>query len=67
MRYFKIELIENFIKENGWSARKFCKECKITMSTCLKILNQQTNFNFNSLFKIAKVMNLQISDLCCHI
>ena len=63
MRYFKIELIENFIKEKGWDIRKFCKECKITITTCLKILNQQTDFKISSLFKIAEVMNVAMSEL----
>ena len=64
MRYFKEELILDFIKGKGWTARKFCKECKITINTFLKILNQQLDFKLIALFKIAQMMNLEIFNLC---
>ena len=64
-KYFKTELIEKFIEGKGWSVRKFCAECKITMLTYMKILNQQLDFKSSALYKIAKIMNLEMCNLCC--
>ena len=48
----KTELIENFIKENNLSKRKFCKMCKISQSTLNKIMTNSENFRIIALFKI---------------
>lgn len=64
-KYFKTELIENFIKAKGWSISKFCKECKIGVVVYRKIMNQQLNFRTIALFKIARVMNVGLKQLYC--
>jgi transcriptional regulator with XRE-family HTH domain len=65
MKYFKTELIEQFREEKGWSIRTFCKECEISILTYIKILNQQLDFKSSALYKIARLMNLKITDICC--
>ena len=56
----KIEKIKNFILENKISKTKFCKMCNISTSTLNKILTNDDNFGIIALFKIAKVMKVQI-------
>lgn len=58
-----INFIKNYLKENKMSKTKFCKLCGINFSTLKKILNNQKNFRVNALFKICKVLNLQINKL----
>ena len=56
----KIEIIENFINENKISKTAFCKMCKISPSTLKKIMNKEDNFGIIALFKIAKVIKIQV-------
>ena len=65
-KYYKNELIEDFIKQRGWSINKFCKECNIGYKVYKKIINQQLNFRLSALFKIAKVMRVHVCQLCCN-
>ena len=59
----KTELIENFMSEKKLSKVGFCKECKISVATLNKILRNNDNLRIIALFKIAKVMKINISDL----
>ncbi|MGN0960988.1 MAG: helix-turn-helix domain-containing protein [Christensenellales bacterium] len=63
MEKINIKLIENFIKENHLTKSKFCKMCKIGLSTLNKILANSENFRIVALFKIAKVLNIYIYQL----
>lgn len=56
----KTELIENFIKDNNLSKSKFCKMCKISQSTLDKIMTSNENFRIIALFKIARVLKIQV-------
>lgn len=56
----KNELIENFIKDNNLSKSKFCKMCKISQSTLNKIITNNENFRIIALFKIARVLKIQV-------
>lgn len=56
----KTELIENFIKDNNLSKSKFCKMCKISQSTLNKIMTNSENFRIIALFKIARVLKIQV-------
>lgn len=56
----KTELIENFIKDNNLSKSKFCKMCKISQSTLNKIMTNSENFKIIALFKIARVLKIQV-------
>ena len=59
----KTELIENFIKENNLSKCKFCKMCKISQSTLNKIITNNENFRIIALFKIARVLKIQVFEM----
>lgn len=59
----KTELIENFIKENNLFKSKFCKMCKISQSTLNKIMTNSENFRIIALFKIARVLKIQVFEM----
>ncbi len=59
----KIEIIEKFIIENKISKTKFCKMCKISPSTLNKIMTRNDNFRIIALFKIAKVIKIQVNQM----
>lgn len=59
----KNELIENFIKDNNLSKSKFCKMCKISQSTLNKIITNNENFRIIALFKIARVLKIQVFEM----
>lgn len=59
----KAELIKNFIKENNLSKSKFCKMCKISQSTLDKIMTNSENFRIIALFKIARVLKIQVFEM----
>ena len=56
----KTEIIENFMLENNISKTKFCKMCKISPSTLNKIMTNNDNFGIIALFKIARVIKVQV-------
>ena len=56
----KSDLIENFIKDNNLSKSKFCEMCKISQSTLNKIMTNSENFRIIALFKIARVLKIQV-------
>ena len=54
------KIIKNFILENKISKTKFCKMCKISPSTLNKIISNDDNFKIIALFKISKVIKIQV-------
>ena len=56
----KTEIIKRFIEENKISKTTFCKMCKISPSTLKKIFNKDDNFRIIALFKIARVIKIQV-------
>ncbi len=56
-------LILNYLKANILTKTQFCKLCKITFSTLNKVLNDKQNLKMKTLFKIARQLNIKISDL----
>lgn len=59
----KAELITVFMKTNKLTKTAFCKLCKISLSTLNSILANTENLKITALFKIARVINLQIYEL----
>ena len=59
----KTELIENFIKDNNLSKSKFCEMCRISQSTLDKIMTSNENFRIIALFKIARVLKIQVFEM----
>ena len=62
-RVIKTELIEEYINKNHLSKTAFCKKCKIAPSTLKAILSQSTNVGIVALFKIVRVLNIEICEL----
>ena len=58
MNYIKIDMIENYIKENNLTRKDFCKKCNMGYESFLKIMRNQSNVNIKAIFKIAKGMEL---------
>lgn len=56
----KTEIIEKYMNENKLSKTKFCKMCKISPSTLNKIMTNDDNFGIIALFKIARVIKVQV-------
>lgn len=56
---FRKELIENYLAANKISKTKFCKLCGISNCTLEKIMNHK-NYRIGALFKIAKVVKIQV-------
>ena len=59
----KVELIENYIKENGLTNTQFCKHCKISYGTFLRIKRGEVGVKITALFRMARVMKIHIKDL----
>ena len=56
----KTEIIEKFMLENKLCKTKFCKMCKISLSTLNKIFANDRNFDIIELFKIARVIKIEV-------
>ena len=56
----KTEIIEKYMNENKLSKTKFCKMCKISPSTLNKIMTNDDKFGIIALFKIARVIKVQV-------
>ena len=61
--YVNIDLIERFIKEKELTHTQFCKQCKISYHTFLKIQRGDYSIKINALFKISKTMKIHIKEL----
>ena len=57
-----VDILKNFMKENKMSKCEFCKKCKISTLTFQKILNKSQSIRFNTIFKIARSMNIKTND-----
>ena len=58
-----IKRIEHFIKKQNLSKTQFCKLCKISPSTFRKVMSNNHKFRISALFKIARTMNMEISEI----
>ena len=59
----KTELIDEFMRKNGVSKSRFCKMCKISLGTYRKIERGDLDFRITALFKIAKVLGIEVCEL----
>lgn len=57
-----IDKIKNFMEAHNLSKSKFCNLAKINISTFNNIL-YGNNFRVRALFKIARIMNIQVYEL----
>ena len=59
----KTEKILHFIKENKLTKREFAERCGIKVWNLQKVLSGNANIDVVYLFKIAKIMKIEIFDL----
>lgn len=59
----KTYLIEEYLKEKNLTKKEFCRLCKMSYPTLQKVLKQDYTVRIGAIFKIAKQMNLYITDL----
>ena len=57
------ELITDFMQKHKLSKNAFCKLCKIGPRTLDNILADKMNLRLNMLFKIKKVLKIEIYEL----
>ncbi len=57
------EKISDYIGAHNLTKTAFCKLCRISISTFNRILSGE-NFFINALFKIARVMKVEVYTLC---
>lgn len=62
-KIIKTEVIENYLKDNKLSKTKFCKMCKISLSTFHKAMSNNLNFGIVAMFKMARVMRVELKEL----
>ena len=55
--------ITRFLYDKCWSKFTFCKECKISRVTFDKIMNNAQKIKLTTMFKIARVMNVPVTQL----
>lgn len=56
----KAEIFLDYMKKEGLSKSAFCKKCKISYTTLQKILNNDWNFGITALFRIARVIKVEV-------
>ncbi len=57
------EKILTFMKENKLTKSEFAKKCHINLWNLQAVLSERTNYNIVYLFKIAKVMQIPVSQM----
>ncbi len=59
----KTELIEKYMDENDVSLEEFCKKSNICKSDIQKIFVQDFDFGIDVIFKLAKVLKIEVFEL----
>lgn len=62
-KVINISVIENYLKDTNLSKNKFCKNYKFSISTLNNILKNNLNINIKAIFKLAKIINIKVSEL----
>lgn len=60
---FNSKLIYNYMSENEIGKTAFCRQCKISVSTLNKLLNNDFNVRTVALFRLSRVLKSRINDL----
>lgn len=59
----KTYLIEEYLQKKNLSKTEFCRLCKISYPTLQKVFKQDFTVRIGVLFKIARQINLRLSDI----
>ena len=64
MKYcINIDIINRFISDKRLTKTKFCKMCKISISTLNRIMKNEGNFCVTTIFKITKLIEVKFSEI----
>ena len=61
--YINFEIIEDFIKKNNLSQIDFCKLCRISVNTLIRLKNKNINCYSTTIIKIADILGVKISQI----
>ena len=56
-------VIDNYLKDNNLSKNKFCKNYNFSISTLNNILKNNLHINIRAIIKLAKIINIKVSEL----
>ena len=56
----KTEIFEEYMQKHNLTKTAFCELCNISLSTFNKIMANDPNFRITALFKIAKVVKVEV-------
>ena len=59
----KTTVLTNYMEENGLSKADFCTSCKINLSTLNRILANNNDVRISTLFRIARILHIEITEL----
>ena len=59
---FKSEVIEKFLKENNMTKTELCRRSKVGLKTLNEMLCGAFNYRVISLFKLARVVGIEMCD-----
>ena len=57
------DIIEDFIKKNNMSRINFCKLCKISVKTLIKLKKKNVNCYSTTIVKIADIIGVKVSQM----
>lgn len=65
MKEFRIrtELIDAFLRSEAITKEELCKRCKVTIKAFDKIMQNDKSVNLLNIYKIARIMDLAISQM----
>lgn len=55
--------IFKYIEKNDFTPKEFCKKCRVPLTVLNKIKNNDLNYNFIYILRIAKVMDIDFREL----
>jgi len=58
-KYFRTDLIDNYLLDNNLTKKQFCEKCKISYATLHKMYNQDASVSIISSFKVLRVMRIE--------
>ncbi len=58
-KYFRTDLIDNYLLDNNLTKKQFCEKCKISYQTLQKIYNQDASVSLISSLKVSNAMKIE--------
>lgn len=61
-RHFNYKVMQDYIKENNMTIKKFCEECNISYSQYRRILNDD-NVYISALFRVSRFLKVPFCEM----